>query len=88
MIYRCENKNYIEFARYGGRGISVCNEWRKNFKSFYDWAMLNGYSDDLTIDRIDVDRNYEPSNCQWLTRSENTKKAWRDRKTIESMMKK
>ena len=80
MIYRCENKNYIEFARYGGRGITVCEEWRNNFQAFYDWATSNGYADNLTIDRIDVNGNYEPSNCQWLTRSENSKRSWKDRK--------
>ena len=80
MIYRCENKNYIEFARYGGRGITVCDQWRNDFMAFHNWAMSNGYQDDLTIDRIDVNGSYEPSNCQWLTRSENVKKAWKDKK--------
>ena len=79
MLNRCRNKNVERYRSYGARGISVCNEWQQ-FPAFYEWAMANGYSDDLTIDRIDVDGNYEPSNCQWLTRSENSKKAAEDRR--------
>lgn len=58
--------------RYGGRGITICDEWRDNFQAFYDWAISNGYDDNLTIDRINNDGNYEPSNCQWVdTRTQN-----------------
>lgn len=70
MKRRCYTKSHIEYKRYGGRGISVCDEWRDNFMSFYDWAMTNGYRDDLTLDRIDVNGNYEPSNCRWVTQKE------------------
>ena len=58
----------------------MCTEWKDNFQVFHDWAMANGYSEGLTIDRIDSSGNYEPSNCQWLTRSENSKKSWEDRR--------
>ena len=71
MIARTENKKGIRYHRYGGRGIVVCKEWRNDFMSFYNWAINNGWSDGLTIDRIDVDGNYEPSNCQLITMKEN-----------------
>ena len=67
---RCNNPNDPRYDRYGGRGISVCDEWNTSFQSFYDWAINNGYSDDLTIDRIDNDGNYEPTKCKWSTNKE------------------
>ncbi len=67
---RCNNPNDVTYKRYGGRGIKVCDEWLNNFQAFYDWAMANGYSDDLTIDRINTNGNYEPSNCRWSTQKE------------------
>ena len=70
MKNRCYNKNERNFKNYGGRNINVCNEWKNNFQSFYDWSIQHGYSDNLTIDRIDVNGNYEPSNCRWITMSE------------------
>lgn len=66
MRSRCYNPNVWSYQHYGGKGISMCDEWNKSFMSFYKWAMLNGYKDNLTIDRIDVHKNYEPSNCRWL----------------------
>ena len=70
MRQRCNNPNYSESKYYGGRGIKVCEEWDKSFDAFYDWALKNGYQDDLSIDRIDTNGNYEPSNCKWSTNIE------------------
>lgn len=66
---RCCNSNAKNYKYYGGRGISICPEW-KSFDVFRKWALENGYNDALTIDRINVDGNYEPSNCRWSTKKE------------------
>lgn len=70
MKQRCSNPKAISFPRYGGRGITVCVEWENSFEAFRDWSMSNGYSDELTIDRIDNGGNYEPLNCRWVTNKE------------------
>jgi hypothetical protein len=69
MAKRCANPNDKVFKNYGGRGISVCVEWRDDFAAFRAWAEMSGYEDHLTIDRIDVNGNYEPANCRWVTKS-------------------
>lgn len=69
MRRRCSDPKNKSYAYYGGRGIAVCEEW-SDFKAFYDWAMANGYSEGLSIDRIDVNGNYEPPNCRWATMKE------------------
>lgn len=70
MKGRCFNKNNKAYKNYGGRGIIVCNEWKNDFQIFYDWAVENGYSEGLTIERKNNDKNYEPYNCKWATRKE------------------
>lgn len=66
MIYRCGIKSCPDYHNYGARGISVCDEWLE-FIVFKQWALANGYADNLTLDRRDVNGNYEPNNCKWAT---------------------
>ena len=70
MIQRCYNVNNPYYKNYGARGIKVCDEWlnkENGLTNFYNWSICNGYNDDLTIDRIDNDKDYEPSNCRWVS---------------------
>ena len=77
MKSRCLYKSHARFKDYGGRGITVCNEWIHDFQTFYDWSMANGYAENLTIDRINNDKGYSPDNCRWVTikEQENNKRS-------------
>ena len=68
MRHRCDCKGMKNYQYYGGRGIRYCDDWN-SFERFYEWAISNGYSEKLTLDRIDNDGNYEPSNCRWVDKS-------------------
>jgi len=70
MKSRCYNQNCCNYKYYGARGISVCNEWlgEEGFRNFSKWANENGYANELSIDRIDNDKNYSPDNCRWVTK--------------------
>lgn len=70
MKTRCLNENTNYYKHYGGRGITICDEWVNDFATFNEWAINNGYSEKLSIDRIDNNGNYEPNNCRWSTQKE------------------
>jgi hypothetical protein len=70
MKTRCFNQKVKSYKDYGGRGITICDEWCNSFEAFETWALSNGYADDLTIDRINNDWNYCPDNCKWATKKE------------------
>ena len=80
MLYRCEDPSCVDFCRYGGKGITVCDEWH-SFSAFVR-DMGASWRPGLTIDRIDNNKGYYKGNCEWLDRSEHTRKTWRDRKRI------
>ena len=73
IITRCYNKNNKDYCSYGAKGISVYQDWLDNPTHFEDWALANGYKDNLTIDRRDETKNYCPSNCRWITKEENSR---------------
>lgn len=76
MRYRCSNPNHSKYKYYGAKGTTVCEEWDNSYIAFKEWSLSNGYTDKLTIDRINNDGNYEPGNCRWTdlsTQSSNTR---------------
>lgn len=70
---RCSNSNCKDYKHYGQRGIKICSEWETSVQNFYNWSISNGYKEGLSIDRIDVNGNYEPSNCRWIPLKEQAK---------------
>ena len=70
MKERCNNPSCRDYRHWGGRGITVCEAWNSDFLAFKEWALANGYEEGLTIDRVNNDGNYEPSNCRWATKKE------------------
>lgn len=80
MKQRCNDPNYHGYDDYGGRGITICEEWRESFETFRDWALANGYRDDLTIERKNVNGHYCPGNCKWATAEEQANNRRNNRK--------
>ena len=78
MIQRCCNPNAKNYPRYGGRGITICEEW-KEFKNFYDWSKISGYTDNLTIERLDNNGNYCPEKCTWITKQKQMRNTRRNK---------
>jgi ribosome modulation factor len=79
MRDRCEKPHTRGYKYYGGKGVSICPEWA-TYVPFRDWARANGYSEGLTIDRLDSDGDYSPGNCEWVTHAENLRRMWENRK--------
>lgn len=73
MRRRCYDSKRINYANYGGRGITVCDSWDNSFVPFRDWSFENGYTESLVLDRINNERDYSPDNCRWVTVSQNTR---------------
>jgi hypothetical protein len=87
MRFRCRSPTHRSYHNYGGKGVKVCDAWQ-DFPAFRDWALSHGYTDDLTVDRLDTGADYCPENCEWVTREENARRAMvgRARKNIPKGM--
>ena len=72
MKCRCRDENHPTYKHYGARGINICDKWLNSYTAFKNWSILNGYTDELELDRIDVNGDYSPSNCRWITHHEQT----------------
>ena len=70
MRLRCYNEDNVNYKYYGGKGVTICDEWLLSFENFFDWAINNGYNENLTIDRINSEKEYSPDNCKWSTKKE------------------
>ena len=82
MKSRCYNPRVKSYKDYGAKGVRLCEEWKDSFSAFYSWAMSHGYQDELTIDRINPAGNYEPNNCRWATRAEQSKNKRANKKEV------
>lgn len=80
MRARCKYPSKSSYKYYGGRGITVCNEWEHSYSAFAEWALSHGYADNLTLDRIDCDGAYSPDNCRWVTTTEQNRNLRNNRK--------
>ena len=77
MKARCYKETNDNYKWYGGKGVSICEEWKDKFLIFFEWSIKNNWEAGLQIDRIDSNGNYEPSNCQWITQRENIQRIYR-----------
>lgn len=67
MKTRCYNPKHDHYDSYGGKNIKICDKWKNDFMNFYSWSLKNGYNDNLSIDRIDNNKDYTPDNCRWIS---------------------
>lgn len=87
MKRRCNDSWHHAYKYYGGKGVSIYPGWQDDFVAFRRWALNNGYSESLVVDRIDSNGNYEPNNCQWITKSENSIKSYSERRLRDAKRK-